>query len=83
MKIQTLCILTALLAFAALPVFAHTGRSQDGAQPLTLAATPAQAQPAAEVRAEAKKYTCPMHPEVITDKPGKCPKCGMTLVPVK
>jgi hypothetical protein len=25
-------------------------------------------------------YTCPMHPEVISDKPGKCPKCGMTLV---
>jgi hypothetical protein len=28
----------------------------------------------------AAKYTCPMHPEVISDKPGKCPKCGMTLV---
>ncbi len=26
------------------------------------------------------QYTCPMHPEVITDKPGKCPKCGMNLV---
>lgn len=25
-------------------------------------------------------YTCEMHPEVISDKPGKCPKCGMTLV---
>ncbi len=25
-------------------------------------------------------YTCPMHPEVISDKPGKCPKCGMELV---
>ena len=24
-----------------------------------------------------------MHPEVITDAPGNCPKCGMTLVPVK
>lgn len=28
-------------------------------------------------------WTCPMHPEVIVDKPGDCPKCGMTLVPVK
>jgi RND family efflux transporter MFP subunit len=27
-------------------------------------------------------YTCPMHPNVISDKPGKCPKCGMNLVPV-
>lgn len=26
-------------------------------------------------------YTCPMHPEVVVDKPGKCPKCGMDLVP--
>ncbi len=26
-------------------------------------------------------YTCPMHPEVTSDKPGKCPKCGMELVP--
>lgn len=26
-------------------------------------------------------YTCPMHPEVRQNKPGKCPKCGMTLKP--
>ena len=25
-------------------------------------------------------YTCPMHPEVKSDTPGTCPKCGMTLV---
>ncbi len=24
-------------------------------------------------------YTCPMHPEVVSDQPGKCPKCGMKL----
>ena len=30
--------------------------------------------------ATATKYTCSMHPDVITDKPGKCPKCGMDLV---
>ena len=26
-------------------------------------------------------YTCPMHPEVESPSPGRCPKCGMDLVP--
>lgn len=25
-------------------------------------------------------YTCPMHPKVMSDKKGECPKCGMDLV---
>lgn len=30
-----------------------------------------------------KKYTCPMHPEVVSENKGKCPKCGgMDLVPM-
>jgi cytochrome oxidase Cu insertion factor (SCO1/SenC/PrrC family) len=29
------------------------------------------------------RYACPMHPEVVAGKPGKCPKCGMTLRLVK
>ncbi|MDP2107009.1 MAG: heavy metal-binding domain-containing protein, partial [Desulfobulbaceae bacterium] len=29
-----------------------------------------------------KYYICPMHPEVVQDKPGACPKCGMALEPV-
>ena len=28
-------------------------------------------------------YTCPMHNEVQVKKPGRCPKCGMTLIPVE
>lgn len=30
--------------------------------------------------AGAKTYTCPMHPNVVSDKMGKCPSCGMDLV---
>jgi len=28
------------------------------------------------------KYTCPMHPEIVRDEPGDCPKCGMALEPM-
>ena len=27
------------------------------------------------------EYVCPMHPEVVSDHPGSCPKCGMALEP--
>ncbi|MCW5515478.1 heavy metal translocating P-type ATPase [Muriicola sp. Z0-33] len=30
-----------------------------------------------------RKWTCPMHPEIIKDDPGDCPVCGMDLVPVQ
>ena len=29
------------------------------------------------------KYLCSMHPDVVSDKPGQCPKCGMDLIEVK
>ncbi|HWO88625.1 MAG TPA: heavy metal-binding domain-containing protein, partial [Gemmatimonadales bacterium] len=28
------------------------------------------------------RWTCPMHPEVVSDRPGSCPICGMALEPV-
>lgn len=30
----------------------------------------------------AARYHCPMHPTVVSDKPGTCPICGMNLVPI-
>ena len=33
-----------------------------------------------EIRTQTE-YVCPMHPEVVSDEPGSCPKCGMDLVP--
>ena len=40
------------------------------------AGAPAAAPPATAPAA----YTCPMHPDVVSDQAGKCPKCGMRLV---
>jgi Cu+-exporting ATPase len=37
---------------------------------------------AASVPAKGAQYTCPMHPEIVQDGPGSCPKCGMALVPI-
>jgi RND family efflux transporter MFP subunit len=54
------------------------GGPSSGEQPTVWLATTAQADPNAKT-----VYTCVMHPEVRSDKPGKCPKCGMDLVPEK
>jgi Cu+-exporting ATPase len=38
--------------------------------------------PAPQAMPKGTQYTCPMHPEIIRDKPGSCPKCGMALEPM-
>ena len=44
-----------------------------------------QASPAGETQATAGKtvYICPMHPTYRSDRPGECPICGMTLIPLE
>ena len=32
---------------------------------------------------QTQMWTCGMHPSVVSDKPGKCPLCGMDLIPKK
>jgi len=36
-----------------------------------------------KIQSQPQKYSCPMHPEIISDKPGKCPKCGMDLIEIE
>ena len=54
-----------------------SGQATATAQPATQdhQATPGKAQPG--------RYTCPMHPDVVSDEPGRCPECGMFLIPVE
>jgi P-type Cu+ transporter len=51
------------------------------AEPVTRSADSVPDALAPAPRAGAGQYTCPMHPEIIGDGPGSCPKCGMFLVP--
>ncbi len=48
----------------------HTSHAATGTRP---PAPPAQ---------HPVRYTCPMDPEVVSDRPGACPKCGMALEPM-
>ena len=59
-----------------IPVMAPPGSATNSLPPETN--SPYEVKPAAK-----QLYTCPMHPDVISDKPGKCPKCGMDLVPIE
>ncbi len=64
-------LLTSVFVLFAVTMFSSCGNSSTKEKP-------ASTEEVAKVR-----YTCPMHPEVISDEPGRCPVCGMTLVEKK
>jgi protein SCO1/2 len=64
----TTLILCALLVFGA-PVSFSVGHQALGQATRRKAAPPPRA----------VRYVCPMHPEVTSSRPGRCPKCGMNL----
>jgi hypothetical protein len=69
-NIRIILLTTALALFAACQSNTNrTGTSGSGSE------NEQNEQPVAKAN-----YTCPMHPEVTSDHPGDCPKCGMDLV---
>ncbi|HEX8130156.1 MAG TPA: SCO family protein [Pyrinomonadaceae bacterium] len=75
-------ITSALLSFVALFALAALPSDFADAHSSAMAQRP---KPAARKKAQraAVVYSCPMDPEVKSNKPGRCPKCGMALRPVK
>ena len=65
-------IILSSLAFATLFIFSCNTEAKKET-PGTEQSTPATA----------AAYTCPMHPEVKSDKPAQCPDCGMNLEKVE
>jgi heavy metal-binding protein len=55
-------------------------RKPKAESPATAPAPAATQSQSREVVPQGDLYMCSMHPEVRTNAPGKCPKCGMTLV---
>lgn len=74
-------IVASMLFFATL--FAACGSGSSSATTKdTAATTSTPATDTSKSMMASVKYTCTMHPEVISDTPGKCPKCGMEMVPL-
>ncbi len=84
MKKNLILILSALFATIAVSCSNHATEStavETTETNMTEAATE-EVEPQKEESTGEEKvmYTCPMHPEVISETEGTCPKCGMNLV---
>jgi uncharacterized paraquat-inducible protein A len=76
MKTTSLGTIAALVAVTVMASLALAGCSGSTQKDTSAQSTNQTAQKSGQT----VQYTCSMHPEVVQDKPGDCPKCGMKLV---
>jgi uncharacterized paraquat-inducible protein A len=69
-----------MMLFLGLGLLFFSGCNQQEKTQEAATESPMNQEKAGETQEHAISYTCPMHPDVKSDKPGKCPKCGMELV---
>src|SRR5688572_26526171 len=91
-EIDPICGMTVDPAFAA-GQYAYAGKTfyfcsrhcleKFKTDPARYFAGPSELPRPANTSAKPGKYTCPMHPEIVQDGPGTCPKCGMALEPLQ
>ena len=82
-RILSITTLTAIAAIALIAPLLAGDSCCSGGTPGSAQSVSGTQSSMAKPADHAQKYVCPMHPDVVYDKPGKCPKCGMTLVPAK
>jgi Cu+-exporting ATPase len=76
------CSTQCLNKFAASPE-AYLARAPGRAPGLIMPGAPPSREPGPPPAAkQPRAYTCPMHPEIVRDRPGPCPLCGMALEPM-
>ncbi len=81
MKIIRHLLVTGLVAFLAVTVGFTTGCQRKN--PASPAEETHEGHSKGNTKSQVEYWTCSMHPQIKKSEPGKCPICGMTLVPVR
>ncbi len=75
MILKSLVLLVAVLSLAAIGGCAHKNASED----MGMKSGDSMGMNHPTTQPMMAMYTCEMHPDVTSNQPGKCPKCGMVL----